>query len=330
MALIICKECRRQFSDLAPACPGCAAPTAYSLDNPLVPMTAAPPVQAEHSRTSPAATPTTPIIPPIATPVAAPLADPEPAAAVTQPAYPSAYQFVTDHTLPASQDNTSPQPRRQVGVLLLLGVFICPWIFYWLLLRSGHSALARLSGFLWLLLCSAIVLFLMPHRTYNDNPVQQPVPEVLQPAPEQPTLQDNGAPVFYPLPGSSLTNATPSEPLATGTLNGGDNPAPAMPDQPGTQAEQPATDNSEPASIYATQDDDDTLHASLSGCLLQQAESGNFSAEDGGKSAARMISRCYADFKPWFDHCIANQQNIKACNMDAVDLAQATLKLSGH
>lgn len=324
MALIICKECRRQFSDLAAACPGCAAPTAYSLDNPLTP--AAAPVHTEQPRIGPA---TTPINTAIATPVENVIPG-EQTAPAPHTAYPSAYQFVTDHTLPASHDKASPHPQRQVGVFLLLGIFLCPWIFYWLLLRSGHSALARLSGFLWLLLCSAILLFLMPHRSDKGSQVQQPVPEVLQPAPEQPTLESNGAPVFYPLPGSSSKNDIPSEPLATGTLNGNNTPADAMPEEAGMQDEQAATAHSEPASIYATQDDDETLHASLSGCLLQQAESGNFSAEDGGKSAARMISRCYADFKPWFDRCIANQQNSQACNRDAVDLAQATLKLSGH
>ena len=41
--------------------------------------------------------------------------------------------------------------QRPVGYLLALGIFIAPYIFGWLVLRAGHSTLARVVAFGWCL-----------------------------------------------------------------------------------------------------------------------------------------------------------------------------------
>lgn len=46
-----------------------------------------------------------------------------------------------------------PPQKRQVGFLLGLGVLFFPLLFAWLLLRKGHSTLARIFGFVWMALC---------------------------------------------------------------------------------------------------------------------------------------------------------------------------------
>lgn len=38
---------------------------------------------------------------------------------------------------------------RKVGALLGIGIFLFPFFFVWVLLRSGHSTLARIVGFAW-------------------------------------------------------------------------------------------------------------------------------------------------------------------------------------
>ncbi|WP_296268431.1 OB-fold protein [Pseudomonas sp. UBA6562] len=43
--------------------------------------------------------------------------------------------------------------KRPVGFLLGLGILFIPVIFVWFLLRKGHSTLARIVGFGWLVLC---------------------------------------------------------------------------------------------------------------------------------------------------------------------------------
>lgn len=46
----------------------------------------------------------------------------------------------------------APQ-KRQVGFLLGLGILFFPLLFGWMLLRKGHSVLARIFGFAWMALC---------------------------------------------------------------------------------------------------------------------------------------------------------------------------------
>lgn len=46
----------------------------------------------------------------------------------------------------------APQ-KRQVGFLLGLGILFFPLLFGWMLLRQGHSVLARIIGFIWMALC---------------------------------------------------------------------------------------------------------------------------------------------------------------------------------
>lgn len=41
-------------------------------------------------------------------------------------------------------------PKRKVGILLAVGIFLVPLVFSWFLLRKGHSTLARVLGFGWL------------------------------------------------------------------------------------------------------------------------------------------------------------------------------------
>jgi hypothetical protein len=43
--------------------------------------------------------------------------------------------------------------KRNVGFLLGLGILFIPFVFAWFLLRNGHSLLARIVGFGWLILC---------------------------------------------------------------------------------------------------------------------------------------------------------------------------------
>jgi hypothetical protein len=51
----------------------------------------------------------------------------------------------------------APQ-KRQIGFLLGLGVLFFPLLFGWMLLRKGHSALARIVGFTWMALCLVSLL----------------------------------------------------------------------------------------------------------------------------------------------------------------------------
>ncbi|MGY2222441.1 OB-fold protein [Pseudomonas gingeri] len=46
----------------------------------------------------------------------------------------------------------APQ-KRQVGFILGLGILFFPLLFGWMLLRKGHSTLARIVGFVWMALC---------------------------------------------------------------------------------------------------------------------------------------------------------------------------------
>jgi hypothetical protein len=47
---------------------------------------------------------------------------------------------------------------RPVGVLLLVGVVLAPYIFAWVLLGRGYSARSRFAAFAWMALCSSILV----------------------------------------------------------------------------------------------------------------------------------------------------------------------------
>lgn len=47
------------------------------------------------------------------------------------------------------EPNSETSVEREVGVPLALGIAFLPGLFVWLLLRSGHSTLARAIGFGW-------------------------------------------------------------------------------------------------------------------------------------------------------------------------------------
>jgi hypothetical protein len=47
----------------------------------------------------------------------------------------------------ASTPAPSPSTGRQVGVRLMLGIALFPYLFVWTLLRRGYSTRARLLGF---------------------------------------------------------------------------------------------------------------------------------------------------------------------------------------
>jgi hypothetical protein len=51
----------------------------------------------------------------------------------------------------------SPVGARQVGIPFFLGLFFCPYIFVWFLLRSGYSVSARVLGFGWLAVLLVII-----------------------------------------------------------------------------------------------------------------------------------------------------------------------------
>ncbi|MBB1387222.1 DUF4236 domain-containing protein [Pseudoalteromonas sp. SG45-5] len=50
---------------------------------------------------------------------------------------------------PTSQKNDD-NSQRSVGILLSIGILILPYIFAWLLLRSGYSTYSRLISFAWM------------------------------------------------------------------------------------------------------------------------------------------------------------------------------------
>lgn len=314
MALIICKECRRQFSDLAPACPGCGAPTSYSVDGSLPPPMAATVAAPEPAQ--PAQVDAGPELT-------------EPASDVTEPAETaplSAYQFVVEHTSPVDLETaTTNRQHRSVSPSLLLGIVFLPWLFYWLLLRNGHSNISRISGFLWLLLCTGGLLALSYGLSEREAPIAPPVSESTQT--EQPT-QDLSNPVFYPLSGKNTDTA--SSPDTTRTADNGIPPADASQtdnSQPPLSDNTVDTTNTPSASIYSSSDNTEFMQQKLTDCLQQQANTGNYTLSDNGKSVAKMISVCYSDFKPWFDQCLINKHDAKTCNLDAIDITSSILRL---
>lgn len=137
MALIICKECGNEFSDLAAACPKCAAPTVYSLPSNQHAASAPPSLQKEHSIEE----------------IPAPPVQPEPVVSY-QALQPDYEQQPETHMPPASQQATPVT----VSPLLAVGIFFFPIIFSWFLLKEGYSRMARVLGFGWLAVCMVITI----------------------------------------------------------------------------------------------------------------------------------------------------------------------------
>ena len=50
-----------------------------------------------------------------------------------------------------STSQSNDENQKSVSLLLGLGIFILPYIFAWLLLRSGYSNSSRVIGFAWML-----------------------------------------------------------------------------------------------------------------------------------------------------------------------------------
>lgn len=69
--------------------------------------------------------------------------------------------------------NTVTAPtKRNVSFLLGIGILFIPFVFVWFLLRNGHSLLARIVGFGWLIL-GVLAMAGSPSSTssHNSNPV---------------------------------------------------------------------------------------------------------------------------------------------------------------
>ena len=62
--------------------------------------------------------------------------------------------------------------KRNVGFLLGLGILFLPFVFVWFLLRNGHSLLARIIGFGWLVL-SILVVAGAPSSTSSNTSSSQ-------------------------------------------------------------------------------------------------------------------------------------------------------------
>lgn len=60
-------------------------------------------------------------------------------------------------------------PPRRVGLLLSLGIFVLPIIFYWFLMRPGYSNRARSVGFVWMLVMFLGSAFRSPDGTSNGG-----------------------------------------------------------------------------------------------------------------------------------------------------------------
>lgn len=61
--------------------------------------------------------------------------------------------------------STAIEQQRKVGVGLFLGIFFLPFVFAWFLLRKGHSTLARVLGFSWLVIPFALAGMAPPNDT---------------------------------------------------------------------------------------------------------------------------------------------------------------------
>lgn len=74
--------------------------------------------------------------------------------------------------------------------------------------------------------------------------------------------------------------------------------------------------------------DDRTLEPYAS-CLISQARKGTYRANDGGRSAVRLMANCDS-WKAYVDHCVATSQALHTradCQLQAGILAQSALEL---
>ena len=63
---------------------------------------------------------------------------------------------------------------RKVGPGLLLGIALVPIVFVWFLLRSGHTTLARVSGFAWLALSIFLASMVDEVPSASSTKVERP------------------------------------------------------------------------------------------------------------------------------------------------------------
>lgn len=82
--------------------------------------------------------------------------------------------------------NVNATAKRTVSFLLGIGILLFPIVFVWFLLRKGHSVLARVVGFGWLILCVLAIVAApsAPPRTGN-GPISNAAPTAAS-APAEP------------------------------------------------------------------------------------------------------------------------------------------------
>jgi len=82
------------------------------------------------------------------------------------------------------------EPARDIGTGFLLGILLFPLVFSWFLLRKGHSAVSRATGFAWLALFVTLG-FVVPSASVHPAPATvagSPRPEDPAMAPSAPRV----------------------------------------------------------------------------------------------------------------------------------------------
>jgi len=90
---------------------------------------------------------------------------------------------------------------RKVGIPLGIGITIFPLIFSWFLLRNGHSRLARVLGFSWL------VVELIAIITTHENPGNTMTAQVDTPSSRENPIKDAPKDIYHAYAYSSYGNA---------------------------------------------------------------------------------------------------------------------------
>jgi hypothetical protein len=80
---------------------------------------------------------------------------------------------------------------RKVGIPLGIGITIFPLIFSWFLLRNGHSRLARVLGFSWL------VVELIAIITTHENPGNTMTAQVDTPSSRENPIKDAPKDIYH-------------------------------------------------------------------------------------------------------------------------------------
>lgn len=370
MALINCKECTTQFSDLAAACPKCGAPTAYSKGSAAVSISKDNSPTPYAGSNAPAPQDNGPVVingtartvipeaPPVQQPPVQQATTPQqqmPQQQVPQQAIPPQHAIPPQQTMypqgyapqqhiqqPGTQpfqmhqqiiiNTPAPQPQiRYVGSLLLIGIFFFPWIFYWFLFRNGHTNFARAAGFIWLVLCTAAFLAL-DYSVYKMNQAANEATTDVVNSTDLDTTSSNSKreSILYRLANEDKQAVTES--VAE--------PAPIATSHIDMDAfNEPATAPVDPADqaindavqVTARPTIDEAAGDAISECIASESNTGNYSSFDGGKSAMRMMTgACLQQFKNWTDSCVATGQDRGDCNVKATLLAQTALKMSGN